>query len=206
MEEYDSPWKEALDLLLEPFIEFFFPDIHPRIDWSRGYEALDAELEQIIKEAEFGKRLADKLYRVWTMEGTEVWVLIHIEIQAQRDDSLPQRMFVYHYRIFDLHHKPIANLALLADEQGHWRPTEYRHELWGSELSLVFRTAKLLDWQGRDDELEQMPNPLGLIVLAHLKTRATRRDSGARRTGSSASSAACTNAAMMRSACATSTG
>jgi hypothetical protein len=36
--DYDSPWKEALDLYFEPFLALLFPTIHAQIDWSRGHE------------------------------------------------------------------------------------------------------------------------------------------------------------------------
>ena len=46
-----------------------FPDIYQDIDWQRRYEALDQELQQIMHDAEMGKRLADKLFKVWLNEG-----------------------------------------------------------------------------------------------------------------------------------------
>jgi hypothetical protein len=33
-DEYDSPWKEALERYLEPFMALLFPEIHGNIDWS----------------------------------------------------------------------------------------------------------------------------------------------------------------------------
>ena len=54
---YDSPWKEALEEYVEAFLAFFFPTSHREIDWERGYEFLEQELQQIVGEAELGKRL-----------------------------------------------------------------------------------------------------------------------------------------------------
>jgi hypothetical protein len=62
-EEFDSPWKDALQLYLRAFLAFFFPDIEADVDWSRGYEALDKEFAQIVREAKVGKLLADKLFK-----------------------------------------------------------------------------------------------------------------------------------------------
>jgi hypothetical protein len=59
--DYDSPWKEALDLYFESFMAFCFPAIHRDINWSRGYESLDTELQEVVRDAETGRRLADKL-------------------------------------------------------------------------------------------------------------------------------------------------
>ena len=56
MSDFDSPWKEILDSYFELFLAFFFPHAHRDIDWSRGYEILDTELQQLVREAEVGER------------------------------------------------------------------------------------------------------------------------------------------------------
>ena len=40
MSDYDSPWKEALDVFFEAFLELFIPEAHADIDWSRQCESL----------------------------------------------------------------------------------------------------------------------------------------------------------------------
>ncbi len=80
--DYDSPWKEAVEVYFEAFMLFFFPDIHAEIDWSMGYEFLDKELEKIVRDAETGRRHADKLVKVFLPDGKETWLIIHIEIQG----------------------------------------------------------------------------------------------------------------------------
>jgi hypothetical protein len=82
-DQFDSPWKEILEVYFEDFILFFFPQIHVEIDWSRGYDFLDQELAQVVRDAELGMRLADKLVKVWKLNGEETWVLVHIEIQRK---------------------------------------------------------------------------------------------------------------------------
>ncbi len=67
---YDSPWKGILDRYFPDFIAFFFPQIYEEIDWSRGYEILDKELEQVTRDAELGKRFADKLIKVWSFRSS----------------------------------------------------------------------------------------------------------------------------------------
>ena len=56
-----SPWKEIVESYFDDFLRFFFPDVHDGIDWSRGHESLDGELQAIVRDAELGRRLADKL-------------------------------------------------------------------------------------------------------------------------------------------------
>jgi hypothetical protein len=53
-----SPWKEALERFLESFVAFFYRPIHDALDWSRGYESLDKELHQIVRDVGTGRRLA----------------------------------------------------------------------------------------------------------------------------------------------------
>jgi len=84
MADFDSPWKEALDLYFQAFLAFFFPRIHDDIDWSRGFESLDKELQQIAPQSAHGRRYVDKLVKVWRKQGRAVWVLIHVEVQTQR--------------------------------------------------------------------------------------------------------------------------
>lgn len=90
-DEYDSPWKEILGAYLPEFLVFFFPAAYREIDWARGYESLDKELEQIARDAALGKRLADKLFKVWLRNGQARILLIHVEIQGERDTRFSER-------------------------------------------------------------------------------------------------------------------
>lgn len=130
--DYDSAWKEAIERFIEEFFSFFFPRAHAGIDWSRGYEFLDKELQQVVRDAEVGRRLADKLVKVWSKDGEEAWVLVHIEVQEDVEKTFAKRMYIYNYRIFDRYDRKVVSLAVLADRQKGWRPTGYGYELWGS--------------------------------------------------------------------------
>jgi hypothetical protein len=91
-DEYDSPWKEALERYFPPFMEFFFPQAYQEIDWSRGYEFLDKELQRVVRSAAVGRRYVDKLARVWRRSGAEAWVLVHIEVQGHAEAGFPERL------------------------------------------------------------------------------------------------------------------
>jgi len=171
--DYDSPWKEALAKYLPDAFALFFPDVATQIDWSRPYQSLDKELQQVVRDADLGRRLADTLVQVWRRDGSDAWVLIHIEVQGQPDRDFPQRMFVYYYRIFDRYQRPIMSVAILGDEQPDWRPARFVQELWGCVEELRFPVVKLLDWRGRDDELAASANPFAVVVRAYLAAQAT---------------------------------
>src|SRR5262245_6223083 len=128
MADYDSPWKEILDAYFPDFMAFFFPIAYADIDWSRGYESLDTELQQIVRDAALGTRLADKLMQVWRCDGTPQIVLIHTEIQGQRDEAFAKRMYVYNYRLFDRYDRPVVSLAVLGDASPTWRPHRYGYD------------------------------------------------------------------------------
>lgn len=173
-EDADSPWKEILERFFPDFLSFFFPQAHADIDWSRPYEFLDKELQKVVREANLGRRTVDKLVKVWLINGLEVWVLIHIEVQGQQDETFPKRMYMYNYRLFDRYGKPVASFAILADDNPDWRPDSFQNKLWGSEAGLRFPAVKLLDYQPRLKELEANPNPFALVVMAHLKSKTTK--------------------------------
>ena len=99
--DFDSPWKDILDLLFVEFMAFFFPDAHAAIDWTRGHEYLDKELQKITADADLGRRTVDKLVKVYLRNGAELWVLVHVEVQMQPESEFAERMFVYNYRIRD---------------------------------------------------------------------------------------------------------
>jgi hypothetical protein len=178
--DYDSPWKEALDAYFELFLALLFPEVHAQIDWSRGWESLDKEFQQVVREGEVGRRYVDKLAKVWTKDGAECWVLVHVEVQTAREADFPRRMYVYNYRIFDRYNRDVASLAVLADDDPDWRPTEYRASVLGCERLLRFPVVKLLDFAAHEAVLEASGNPFAAVVLAHLKALQTRDDPAAR--------------------------
>jgi hypothetical protein len=58
-DDYDSPWKEGMELYFKELMQFFFPDIAREIAWARGYQFLDKELQQVVRDAEIGRRHAE---------------------------------------------------------------------------------------------------------------------------------------------------
>jgi hypothetical protein len=174
--DYDNPWKEALNRFLPAMLAFFFPEVYAGIDWNRGYHPLDKEFRKLVPDAETGKLFADMLFQVWRKDGSETWVLIHIEVQSQREEDFPERNFIYFYRIFDSYRLPVVSLAILGDDRPDWRPNRFNLHLWGCSNTFVFPVVKLLDYAGQEKSLEINPSPCAAIVLAHLKTLETKED------------------------------
>ena len=172
--EFDSPWKEILQLYFEEFMLFFFPEAHREIDWSREPEFLDQELQQVIRDAELGKRLVDKLVKIYRVGGEESWILIHLEVQAQEESDFAKRMYSYNYRIFDRYNRPVASIAVLGDEGINWQPKQFGYDLFGCRVDFQFPIVKLLEYKHRQADLEVSRNPFATVVMAHLVALETR--------------------------------
>lgn len=174
--EYDEPWKEAIRTYLNQFLSFFFPDIQAEIDWQQPYQALDKELSEIVAGSSTGKQLSDLLFQVKLLTGQPAWILIHVEVQSKYEPEFNERIYRYNYRAFDKYSQPVVSLAVLGDERPSWRPNSYQYTLGNYRLSLEFPTVKLLDYQEQWAALEAETNPFAIMVMAHLKTKATTQD------------------------------
>ena len=174
--------KEALDTLLPDFLSLLFPRVHAAIDWSHPPEFLDKELDQLSAGLGMAGLVVDKLVRVRRRAGGDLWLLVHVEVQSQRDASFAERMFAYYASLFVQHRLPTVSLAVLGDEQGGWRPERFDREELGCDNYFRFPVVKLLDYRERRAELEASENPFAVVVLAHLAAQDTRYDAAGRRT------------------------
>lgn len=157
-----------LDAFFQSFVAFFFPLIYADIDWARGYEFLDKELAKLGRAHAGGKRLADKLVKVWLKDGREAWLLIHLEIQGRPEKLFNRRTYIYNYRIFDRYGCEVISLVILTGGGGA-RVGRYEVARWGFRLLCEFPVARITDYRGREDELLASQNPFAWVVLAQLK-------------------------------------
>ena len=117
MKHNDLLWKAALEDLFDDFLRFFYPGADQLFDLEKDFEYLDKELEQLFPpdQDKYAPRYVDKLVKVFTKQGTEEWILIHVEVQSYKDHDFAKRMFQYYYRILDQYDKPITAFAIFAD-------------------------------------------------------------------------------------------
>lgn len=173
-EEWDGPWKEALDCLALVF-ELFWPDVLSEIDLARGCTPLEQELQKLSPDSNSGLLRVDKLFEL-AAQGSGDPRFAHFEVQMARDGELPWRLFKYGRRAGEHFNQPVGRFAILGDEDLDWRPVAYREGVLGCEDVFTFRVVKLAEWQGRLVELEAGSNLFGLFLAAHLETMATRGD------------------------------
>ncbi|NOQ34711.1 MAG: hypothetical protein GQ569_02315 [Methylococcaceae bacterium] len=167
--DFDSPWKEALEVYFPQFMQLLFPKAYAEIDWSRKHEFLDTELQKIVRDADSGRTHTDKLVKVYTLSGEETWVLIHVEIQGKAGKGFNKRMYHYNYRLLDYYpDRKIISFAVLTNQRNCQSLGCYKNELWGMKLRFDFPVINLQNWRDKFAELEANPNPFSLVILAQL--------------------------------------
>jgi len=179
--DYDSPWKDILETYFQSALELCFPQIARQINWAKGIQLLSKEFQKIVRRSEHGRRSVDVLVQVWSVAGPEQWVLLHVEVQAQRDPEFPRRMFDYYSRICQRYNRPVASLAILADAHPRWQPSAYEQALWNCKVRLEFPVVKLRDLAANEAQLLRNPNPFAIVVLAQIKALQTTGASRQRR-------------------------
>src|SRR6266542_3837717 len=100
--QIDPAWKTLLDCYFPQLMAFFWPELYKQIDWTKGFESLDSELQAVTRQAAIGKKLVDKSFQVHSKQGGPRPVLTYIEVQAQRQTHFEQQRIEYHCRIYFL--------------------------------------------------------------------------------------------------------
>jgi hypothetical protein len=173
---YDLPWKAAIAHAPRAFLRFFFPALADQIDWHKRPRFHDKELASIGFGNDPHGMVADQLLEVCQRGNDAPWILIHIEVQAQRATSLPKRVLDYNYRIATEYARPVASLVLLADNDPNWRPQAFHHQLYETVMGISYSIAKLLDHASHKHALLASDNPFALLTLAHLHTQQAHHD------------------------------
>ncbi|AEE49722.1 hypothetical protein [Haliscomenobacter hydrossis] len=160
----DILWKGIIENLVDDFIWYFFPNYVEKIDFERGFEFLDTELQKLIPDNPGQNRHADKLIRVWLKDGLEAWFLIHVEVQGYQDIQFAARMFEYMYRIRDKYQQPVTGLAIYTDWNRRYHYTQFTETFLGTEVIYRFNTYVLRDHT--PEILAQDANPFAAVMEA----------------------------------------
>lgn len=173
----DSLWKGIIDKLFKEFLEYFYPKFVEEVDFNQPYELLDKELQEIIPASETSDRRADLLVKVFLKNGTEKWLLVHIEVQGYVDKLFDLRMFTYYYRTFDRFDKRITALAIFTDDNPSYHPKFYEEKTWNTRICYEFDTFKVMDFD--EDYFLQSKNPFASVLLTarkHLNNKSIQTD------------------------------
>jgi hypothetical protein len=160
---FDEAWKKIIERLFPYLLEFFVPELYNDVDFSNKPFFLDKEMEQLSKESVKGAKYVDKLAKIYLKDGSEQWILVHIEVQGYPDENFPLRMFRYFYRIFDKHGKQIVSVALMTDSDKSNPASKYELKAYGSGVSFDYLSFRLIDYDRT--QLENSDNPIATIIL-----------------------------------------
>ncbi|WP_322995545.1 DUF4351 domain-containing protein [Castellaniella sp.] len=183
-DDHDSPWKHALELYFPQALALLTPNLYKAIDWAIPAEFLDKELQAIAIPSKKGRRLVDKLAQVRLRDGTDAWLLIHVEVERRLDGkqalkTFAWRLYEYRFRIqsrimqqrqLSLPPK-IYSLGILLESKGLGHDIFHTDEYQGQGVRFRFPVVELETWRSRWDELESLApsNPFAVVVMAQLQ-------------------------------------
>jgi hypothetical protein len=178
MPEFDGVWKEALTALFRHLLRLYRPAEAEQVDWQRGIDSLETEIQKMLPASQTGLKRIDKLFKVY-LHNDEVRYY-HVEVQCWVERNFEYRVYVYNSVAEQFCGDPVDSLIVLGDDDAEWLPSGYSWVRSCSRKSFTFEPLKLLGWCGREEELFQSENPFALFILAHLQVWATEDDEKAR--------------------------
>jgi len=143
-----------------------------RLDFSR-VTFLDKEVFTDVPTG--SRRELDVVAQAYTLDGAPELILLHIEVQAQREREFPYRMFEY-YALLRLRYKvPVFPIAVyLTAGTGGLREAVYEEMLFGQTiLTFHFQGVGLPDLSA--DHYQEADNPLGPALSALMRPSAIGR-------------------------------
>ena len=156
-------WKSMIEEIMADLLLFVDPEIGKQVDLIRGFEFLDKELGEIFPDAKASNMKAvDKLVKVFLRDGTERWVLLHVEVQGNNGKGFPARMFEYYMRLRKRGH-PVAAIAILTGGQEKKRTSVYEDRCLWTSVRYEYKTLRLLDYS--DEWLAASTNPFAAVLL-----------------------------------------
>ncbi|HMH23043.1 MAG TPA: hypothetical protein VK563_14765 [Puia sp.] len=163
----DTLWKGILEDLFADFLRFFYVHADKIFDMDKGFEFLDKELDQLYPGADIKHpKFVDKLVKAYKKDGTEEWLLIHIEVQGYRDKTFGRRMFTYFYRLLDRFDREVSSIAIFIDNDINYHPDKYEYKFLGTSNTFQFDSYKV---KGKDvAELQNSDNPFAIVILTVL--------------------------------------
>lgn len=180
--DYDSPWKEALELYFEPAMALLMPVLHALVDWSKPVAFLDKEFQALSHNLPSRRQIVDKLAKVSGLNGSPLFILVHIEVQGgiarlSLLRIMAERMTFYMFRIRDGLREHFANgrmalfsMAILTNSADG--PPSLRRQWKFLECSSTFQcpVVHLGQWWKRWNELEAVArtNPFAVVIMAQL--------------------------------------
>jgi len=166
MPRQDLLWKAVIEGFFLDLLDFFYAEYVPQMDLSRGFEFLDKELTQLYADSAEENRRADKLVKIFLKDGTEQWLLVHIEVQGYQDENFARRMFTTYYQAVDKFNKPVEALVIYTDRPKKNHFSFYESKGLKTTLRYDFNSFEITAFT--EEEYEAMDNPFAIIFQTAL--------------------------------------
>ena len=159
-----------IEEVMEDLLIFVEPQIGNDLDLHRGFEFLDKELAEIYPEPDQPSktRVVDKLVKAFLRDGTERWMLFHLEIQGGNNKEFPSRMFNYFIRVSAKYARPVAAIAVLTGKYGTKMKGVYEDQCLWMRARYEYKTLCITDYP--DEVLTASNNPFAVVLLVAKET------------------------------------
>ncbi|HLZ15627.1 MAG TPA: hypothetical protein VKQ08_01225 [Cyclobacteriaceae bacterium] len=178
--KYDMLWKGVLEEVMRDLLLFVDPDIGNDLDLERGFQYFDKELAELYPEPEKPSRtrVVDKLVKTCLRDGSDRWMLLHLEVQGSNGKEFPRRMFEYYARLFVKYAQPVAAIAVLTGKDGKKRAGVFEDRCLWTRARYEYKTLCIDDYT--DQELLASMNPFATVMMvakeALLKLKGTEEE------------------------------
>ena len=152
--DYDSIWKDFIMEFWRDILKRFMPSLYDKANLKREPENLDKELRDLMpEEPKAPARYVDTLMKIFLKDGSEEWVLLHVEIQGRGGENISRRMFRYYCLIFTHHDVNPAALAILTAKRpkSEGEPGIYKAGVFGTSIEYKYNVIKAYELD--DEEL-----------------------------------------------------
>ncbi len=170
--DFDGTWKAIITDFFEDFMAFFLPDLHALIDYQKGVTFLEQELQLLVEMFSYKEKVTDKLVKVFLKNGTERWLLIHLEVQSYFELEFNKRMFLLYSWIFGKYEKEIVTLVVYTSTAIPKEFNTFQLNTHGTELKYKFNTYRVMYQDNA--RLMASDNIFAIFVLANKFTNETR--------------------------------
>lgn len=160
---HDQLFKDFLRAFFRDFLELFFPDAAARLNFDTVH-FLDKELFTDIPDGSL--READLVAQAETVDGEPELLLVHLEVQAERERDFSARMYQYYALLWLRYRVPIFPIVvyLAGSSKAPARET-YRMDVLGRQvLTFVYECVCLIELGA--GEYGVMENPVAAALAA----------------------------------------
>ncbi|GGB23049.1 hypothetical protein [Puia dinghuensis] len=163
--KYDKLWKGILEVVIKDLLLFVEPDIEKYLDLQRGFEFLDKELVEMDPQPDkpSNTRVVDKLVKAYLRDGAESWMLLHVEVQGNKDGDFARRMFEYFIRLLSKYEQPVAAIAVFSGRDGKKMPAAYEDRCLWMRARYEYKTLCITDYP--DEVLQTSLNPFATVLM-----------------------------------------